>query len=89
MTTNKGEYVPSAKSAVKSTVFGFGEVGAGNTTTSIATAKGTVPEVDAVHDDSSHPVFDSGGTQNYFGNVITLGHLTKINNIANTAAQIA
>lgn len=88
MTTNKGEYVPSAKSKVKSTVFGFGALNTGNTETVLSTAKGSVTSAPVVHDASSYPVF-TGGTENYFGPVITIaGGNTKINNITNDAVKI-
>jgi hypothetical protein len=88
MTTNKGEYVPVAKSAVKSTALGFGSVGASNDGAVLASAKGTIPAVTVVHDDSHYPVY-SGGTENYFGPIITLGHNETINNTANLAIQVA
>lgn len=83
---SKGEYVPVAKSAVKSTVLGFGAVGADNENSVIAGARGHIPEINAVHDTSSYPVF-SGGTQNYFGNPVIVGATETINGTANLALQ--
>lgn len=81
-----GEYVPVAKSAVKSTILGFGNLAADNDNTVMADARGTIPASTAVHDDSHYPVF-SGGTQNYFGNPIIVGATETINGTANLALQ--
>lgn len=83
---SNGEYVPVAKSAVKSTTLGFGNVAADNTSSVMADARGAIPNTSAVHDSSHYPVF-SGGTQNYFGNPIIVGATETINGTANLAIQ--
>lgn len=84
--TTRGEYVPVAKKAVKTTVLGFGATATTNTSVNLATAKGHIPEVNAVHDRSSNPIY-SGGTENYFGSPIMVGATESLNGVANLALQ--